>query len=171
MTVRSAGLLAFRLEARGDDEVLRVFLVHPGGPVFAARDVGVWSIPKGEVEDAGDDLRAVARREFEEETGQAPPDGQWIELGEVRQSSAKQVVAWAVEGDVDAERLESNTFEMEWPPRSGRVQRFPEIDRGAWFDLVEARARVLRGQVPLLDRLVDVVSSGRGRPVGEGRAP
>jgi predicted NUDIX family NTP pyrophosphohydrolase len=146
----SAGLLLHRLR----NGRLEVLLAHPGGPLFASRDTGAWSIPKGEVE-AGEERLAVARREFEEETGSPPPgDGTgYRPLGEVRQKSGKVVIAWAVEGDLDPAAAVSNTFEMEWPPRSGRRQAFPEVDRVAWFALAEARRRINPAQVALLDRL------------------
>jgi predicted NUDIX family NTP pyrophosphohydrolase len=147
MTKQSAGLLLFRRKAAG----MEVFLVHPGGPFWAKKDQGAWSIPKGEFE-AGEDALATARREFEEETGQAI-EGKFIALTPCRQRSGKIVHAWAVEADLDADAIRSNTFEIEWPPRSGRKQAFPEVDRAAWFDLDEARARMLPGQVPMLDEL------------------
>ena len=148
---KSAGLLLFRHV--GDD--LEVLLVHPGGPFWANRDAGAWSIPKGECED-GEDPRAAAWREFEEELGTRPPaalEGEVLDLGEVRQKAGKTVLAWAVSGDLDPEHITSNTFEMEWPPRSGRTQSFPEVDRAGWFGLVEARERINPAQVALLERL------------------
>jgi predicted NUDIX family NTP pyrophosphohydrolase len=130
---------------------LEVLLVHPGGPIWANKDLGSWSIPKGE--HAGDeDPLATARREFEEETGVVPV-GEFVPLEPVRQGSGKVVSAWAFEGDCDASSITSNTFEMEWPPRSGRTQRFPEVDRAGWFALEEARRKVLPAQAPLLDEL------------------
>jgi predicted NUDIX family NTP pyrophosphohydrolase len=129
-----------------------VLLVHPGGPLWAGRDAGAWSIPKGEHDD-GEDPRACALREFAEETGTGLPADALSDLGTVRQRSGKLVRAWAAEGDLDAEAIRSNTFEMEWPPRSGRRQRFPEVDRAAWFALEEARERLNPAQGPLLDRL------------------
>jgi predicted NUDIX family NTP pyrophosphohydrolase len=148
---KSAGLLLFR----GAGEDLEVLLVHPGGPFWAKRDLGTWSIPKGECED-GEDPRAAAWREFAEELGSHPPstpEGAVLALGEVRQKAGKTVVAWALAGDLDAEQISSNMFEMEWPPRSGRTQRFPEVDRAGWFGLAEARERINPAQVALLDRL------------------
>jgi predicted NUDIX family NTP pyrophosphohydrolase len=145
---RSAGILLFR-RSGGVTEVL---LVHPGGPFWAKRDLGSWSIPKGEYDD-GEDALAAARREFEEELGTATPDGDPVELGEVRQRGGKVVVAWALEGDLDADSIRSNTFSIEWPPRSGAMKEFPEVDRAAWFSLDEARERILPAQAPLLDRL------------------
>jgi predicted NUDIX family NTP pyrophosphohydrolase len=147
-SARSAGILLFR-EREGRLEVL---LGHPGGPFFAKKDEGFWTVLKGEA-DAGEELRAVARREFAEETGSPPPDGTMLELGEIRQKGGKTVVAWALAGDLDPATARSNTFEMEWPPRSGRRRAFPEIDRVGWFDLVAARTKILPAQAPLLDRL------------------
>jgi predicted NUDIX family NTP pyrophosphohydrolase len=145
---RSAGLLLYRLRD-GRPEVL---IGHMGGPFWAKKDEGAWSIPKGEYED-GEEPLAAARREFEEELGSPPPDGEALPLGEVRQSSGKRVTAWAVEGDFDASEIHSNTFEMEWPPRSGRTQPFPEIDRAEWVDLPTARRGLVKGQVALVDEL------------------
>ena len=151
---RSAGILLHR-ERAGAREVL---LVHPGGPFWAKKDAGAWSIPKGEYED-GEDARACALREFREELGAPPPDGELTDLGEVRQKSGKVVTAWALEGDADAGDITSNTFTMEWPPRSGRQREFPEIDRAGWFALDEARTKILPAQAPLLDRLAERTSS------------
>jgi predicted NUDIX family NTP pyrophosphohydrolase len=148
---KSAGLLLFRHVG----QELQVLLVHPGGPFWSTRDAGAWSIPKGECED-GEDPRRAAWREFEEELGSRPPaasEGEVLELGEVRQKAGKTVLAWAVAGDLDPEHITSNTFEMEWPPRSGRTQSFPEVDRAGWFGLAEARERINPAQVALLDRL------------------
>jgi predicted NUDIX family NTP pyrophosphohydrolase len=148
----SAGLLLYRRRS-GDLEVL---LVHPGGPFWAKKDDGAWSIPKGEY-DAGEDPLEVATREFEEELGVAPPPvDAAVPLGELRQPSGKRVSAWAVEGDAEVEDVRSNTFPMEWPPRSGRMQEFPEVDRAGWFDLDAARRKLLKGQVAFLDRLADL---------------
>jgi predicted NUDIX family NTP pyrophosphohydrolase len=145
----SAGILLWRSRAGG----LEVLLGHPGGPYWAAKDAGHWTIPKGEAE-PGEDLLAVARREFEEETGQALPVGEpAIPLGEIQQKSGKRVLGWGVQGDLDPDGAVSNTFEMEWPPGSGELRSFPEIDRVAWFDLAEARVRLKAAQVPFLDRL------------------
>jgi predicted NUDIX family NTP pyrophosphohydrolase len=146
----SAGLVVFRER----DGALQVLLAHMGGPYWARKDAGAWTIPKGELDD-GEDPLAGARREFGEELGHAPPDGRVVELGEVRQRSGKRVVAFAVEGDFDPAQLRPGTFELEWPPRSGRRQAFPEVDRVAWFDLPTARANLVRGQIALLDRLAD----------------
>jgi predicted NUDIX family NTP pyrophosphohydrolase len=151
--VRSAGLLLWRRSASG----VEVLIGHPGGPFFARKDEGAWSVLKGEVE-PGEDAWEVARREFEEETGAFPPAGDAIELGEVRLASGKQVVAWAVEGDLDPDDAVSNTFELEWPPRSGTVRAFPEIDRVAWFEPDEARRRLNPAQAAFIDRLVAALS-------------
>jgi predicted NUDIX family NTP pyrophosphohydrolase len=150
---RSAGILLYRRAARG----LEVLLVHPGGPFFARRDDGAWSVPKGLVE-PGEEPLAAARREFAEELGSPCPGGPAIELGEIRQRSGKRVAAWAVQGDIDESAIASNTFELEWPPRSGRRQTFPEVDRAGWFDLDAARGKVLAAQAPLLDRLAQALS-------------
>ena len=152
MPERSAGILLYR---HGDDGP-EVLLVHPGGPFFARRDDGAWSIPKGLYEDDEEPL-AAARREFAEELGSPCPDGPTLELGEIRQKNGKRVTAWALEGDLDAEAITSNTFELEWPPRSGRRQEFPEVDRVAWFTLDAARVKILAAQAPLLDRLAEQV--------------
>lgn len=147
---RSAGLLLFRERAG----VLEVLLGHMGGPFWARRDEGAWSIPKGEL-DEGEEPLAAARREFEEELGHPAPPGPVLELGEIRQKAGKVVVAFAVEGDFDPDGLLPGTFEMQWPPRSGRMQTFPEVDRVAWLDVQTAKRRIVQGQVVLLDRLVD----------------
>jgi predicted NUDIX family NTP pyrophosphohydrolase len=157
MPATSAGLLVYRDTADG----LEVFLVHPGGPFWARKDLGAWSIPKGEVS-AGEDLLLAAHREFEEETGSAV-DGPTIALGEIRQTSGKRVHAWAVHGDLDAAQIRSNTFEIEWPPRSGVRRAFPEVDRAAWFALGEARRRILPSQAPLLDRLLAALEAAATR--------
>jgi predicted NUDIX family NTP pyrophosphohydrolase len=149
MAKRSAGILLHRTGADGRE----VLLVHPGGPFWAKRDDGAWSIPKGEYTD-GEDPQAAARREFEEELGSALPAGaQLRELGEVKQKNGKLVVAYAAEGDLDTSTFHSNTFEMEWPPRSGRRQEFPEIDRAEWFSVPRAREKLLPAQAAFLDRL------------------
>jgi predicted NUDIX family NTP pyrophosphohydrolase len=144
---RSAGLLLYRKEG----DALEVFLVHPGGPFWAKKDLGAWSIPKGEYAEGEDSLNA-ARREFEEETGFSAPHNLWA-LGEVKQAGGKVVSAWAGEGDCDAEKVASNTCQIEWPPRSGRMMEIPEVDRAAWFTLKEARERILKSQQPFLERL------------------
>ena len=151
---KSAGLLLFR--QAGDD--LQVLLVHPGGPFWAKRDHGAWSIPKGECEE-GEDPRSAAWREFGEELGSPAPEGDALELGEVRQKAGKTVLSWAIAGDLDAEQITSNTFTMEWPPRSGRSQAFPEVDRAGWFSLAEARDRINPAQAALLDRLREALDA------------
>jgi predicted NUDIX family NTP pyrophosphohydrolase len=147
---RSAGILLYRV-ARGAPEVL---LVHPGGPFWARKDAGAWSIPKGEYVD-GEDPRACALREFEEETGTALPPGELIELGSVKQKGGKLVSVWAAEGDLDADAVRSNTFTMEWPPRSGRTEEFPEVDRAEWFVVDAAREKLVEAQTEFLDRLLE----------------
>lgn len=144
---RSAGLLLHRRR----DGILEVFLVHPGGPFWTKKDAGAWTIPKGEI-DAGEDDLAAARRETAEETG-FTPEGEFVPLPPIRQKAGKVVVAWAVETDCDPAQLRSNVFSMEWPPRSGRMGEFPEVDRGAWFQMEEARVKMLEAQHPLLDAL------------------
>lgn len=144
----SAGILLFRRSGSG----VEVLLAHPGGPYFAKRDEGEWTVPKGEP-DGVDDLLAVARREFEEETGVPAPNGPAIELGSIVQKGGKIVHAWALEGDLDPAATVSNTFELEWPPGSGRLRAFPEVDRVGWFVPAEARRRIKAAQVPFIDRL------------------
>ena len=149
---RSAGILLYR-----DREVL---LVHPGGPFWAKKDAGAWSIPKGEYE-AGDDPRACALREFEEELGTALRAGtDLVELGDVRQKSGKVITAYAAAADVDADAIRSNTFTIEWPPRSGRMQEFPEVDRAGWFSFEEAAEKLNPAQAELLVRLAALISRG-----------
>ena len=145
---RSPGILLWR-RSHGSIEVLLGF---PGGPFFAGKDADHWTVLKGEIE-AGEEPLAVARREFEEESGHPVPEGPTVDLGEITQKGGKVVIAWAVEGDLDPVAAVSNTFEMEWPPRSGRLQPFPEIDRVEWFDLATARTKVKAAQAPFLDRL------------------
>lgn len=146
-TIRSAGLLMYRRRGAAAE----VLLAHPGGPFWARRDTAAWTLPKGEIGPQEDPL-AAARREFEEETGfdSQPP---FIPLGELRQKSGKRISAWAFEGDADPARLVSNTFELEWPPRSGRVQTFPEVDRVQWYGFDEARLKLIAGQAPFIDSL------------------
>ncbi len=148
----SAGILLHR--RRG--ETLEVLLVHPGGPAWARRDLGAWSIPKGEYVD-GEDALTAARREFAEELGSPPPEGEARELGEIRQKSGKRVKAWAQEGDLDAGQISSNTCEVEWPPRSGKRIAIPEVDRAEWFELEDAREKINPAQVELLERLRELV--------------
>jgi predicted NUDIX family NTP pyrophosphohydrolase len=145
----SAGLLLYRAAAGGT----QVLLAHMGGPLWARKDAGAWSIPKGEYGPDEAPLDA-ARREFTEEIGTPPPAGEPLPLGSVRQRNGKIVTAWALPGDLDVTTVVSNTFEMEWPPRSGRRQQFPEIDRAAWFDVPAARTRIVAAQAEFLDRLV-----------------
>jgi predicted NUDIX family NTP pyrophosphohydrolase len=143
----SAGVLLYRL---GNAEP-EVFLVHPGGPYWRNKDAGAWSIPKGRIEES-DDALSAAKREFLEETG-SPLSGEFVALLPLRQPSGKLVHAWAVEGDIDAAEIRSNAFSMEWPPRSGKLQEFPEVDRGGWFTLAEARGKILSGQRGFIDQL------------------
>jgi predicted NUDIX family NTP pyrophosphohydrolase len=149
----SAGVLLYR----GTPDALDVLLGHPGGPFWARKDEGAWSIPKGEYTD-GEDPWAAAQREFTEETGLALPQGPRIDLPPLRQPGGKIVTAFAVHGDLDVSAAVSNTFTIEWPPRSGRMAEFPELDRVAWFDLPTASAKLLKGQRPLLDRLVEALA-------------
>ena len=138
-------------------ERLELLLVHPGGPFFKNRDEGAWSIPKGELGSDEDPL-ATARRELIEETGIVPPEGGYLSLGEIRQKGGKRVIAWAFEGDCDPDAIESNTFEMEWPPRSGRRQTFPEVDRAAFFPADVARVKLNPAQAALVDRLEEALT-------------
>ncbi|MHB1987258.1 MAG: NUDIX domain-containing protein [Acidimicrobiales bacterium] len=150
MVRQSAGLLVYRRPRTSG--LVEMLLAHPGGPYFARKDIGAWTIPKGEPE-PGEELLAAAEREFAEEIGLAPPEGPRVDLGEVRQASGKRVRAFAVEGDIDLSRVTSNLFELEWPPRSGRTEVFPEVDRAGWFDAVEARVRLNTAQAELVGRL------------------
>ncbi|MEO1295111.1 MAG: NUDIX domain-containing protein [Cyanobacteria bacterium J06636_16] len=154
MAKQSAGLLMYRQTSQG----LEVLLVHPGGPFWQKRNLGVWTIPKG-LSEPGEDLFDTACREFNEETSLIP-EPPFLELPEIRQSS-KRVKAWAFEGDCEPTQLHSNTFSMEWPPKSGRIQEFPEVDRAAWFSLDEARQYILRAQTPLLESLK--LQAGNGK--------
>jgi len=149
----SAGLVLFR--QRGEDGGLEVLLGHMGGPFWARKDEGAWSIPKGEL-DAAEEPLAGALREFAEELGHAPPEGEVVELGEIRQKGGKRVIAFALEGDFDPAQIAPGTFELEWPPRSGSWQAFPEVDRVEWFDLERAAAKIVRGQLVLLERLAQL---------------
>jgi predicted NUDIX family NTP pyrophosphohydrolase len=155
MARRSAGLLLYRRR----DGAVELLLVHPGGPLWARRDAGAWSIPKGEVGE-GEEPRAVALREFEEETGHPPPRGELVALGEVRQRGGKLVTAWAAAGDLDPAAITSNTFTLEWPPRSGNRREFPEVDRAGWFDPATARGKLLAAQAELVDRLLAALGEG-----------
>jgi predicted NUDIX family NTP pyrophosphohydrolase len=153
MATESAGIL---MHKRLDGQLL-VLLVHPGGPFWRRKDLGAWSIPKGELAE-GEDAEAAARREFAEELG-LEPQGTLRPLGRIRQRGGKQVDAFAVDGDFDVERVGSSEFQLEWPPRSGRIQSFPEVDRAGWFDLPTARRKILASQLPLLDRLAEMIAT------------
>lgn len=155
MPKRSAGILLYR-RPNGEPEVL---LVHPGGPYWENKDLGAWSIPKGEYDDA-EDPRACALREFEEELGARPPAGELAALGTAKQSGGKVVTAWAVEGDLDPAGARSNTFTLEWPPRSGVMREFPEVDRADWFTFDDARRRINPAQAVFLDRLRGELGDG-----------
>ncbi|MGB8492654.1 MAG: NUDIX domain-containing protein [Bacteroidales bacterium] len=148
MALKSAGILLYRLT----DSKLEVLLVHPGGPFWSRKDFNSWSIPKGEFTEDEDPLDA-ARREFEEEIG-IPLSGNFIELTPVRQKSGKQVFCYACEGNIDPQTIKSNTFEMEWPPKSGRRQAFPEIDRGEWFGIAQGKLKIIESQAVLIDELI-----------------
>jgi predicted NUDIX family NTP pyrophosphohydrolase len=143
---------------RRRDAKREVLLVHPGGPMWAKRDAGAWSIPKGEY-DSGEDPLAAARREFEEELGVAPPIGPVTDLGEVKQKSGKVVSAWALAGDLDVTEITSNTVEVPWPPRSGKMLEIPEVDRAEWFGLQAAREKINPAQAELLDRLAEILDT------------
>ena len=153
MPRKSAGILLYRFQKDG----VEVFLVHPGGPFWVNKDNGSWSIPKGEYNDDEDALKA-AQREFQEETGLSI-QGNFIELGEVRQPSGKRVMVWALENDQEVEDIRSNTFQLEWPPKSGKMQEFPEVDRGGWFSIPEARQKILKGQISFLDKLKEKIKT------------
>jgi predicted NUDIX family NTP pyrophosphohydrolase len=155
VTRTSAGILLYRAGGSAPE----VLLVHPGGPFWQRKDAGVWSIPKGEYGE-GQDPQACALREFEEEIGSPAPEGELINLGSVRQKGGKVVSAWALEGDVDADSITSNTFTMEWPPRSGRSAEFPEVDRAGWFGIDAAREKMVAAQAEFVDRLVEQLGSG-----------
>ncbi|MFJ8783589.1 NUDIX domain-containing protein [Streptomyces sp. NPDC102476] len=147
----SAGLLLFR----HTDDGLEVLLGHMGGPFFARRDAGAWTIPKGEYEPDSEAAWSAARREFQEELGLPPPDGQAVPLGEVRQTNGKVVTAWAIEADLDPATVVPGLFSMEWPPKSGKTREFPELDRVEWFGLDRARAVIVKAQAAFLDRLAE----------------
>jgi predicted NUDIX family NTP pyrophosphohydrolase len=155
-TRTSAGLLLYRIR----DERLEVLIAHMGGPFWARKDDGGWSIVKGEYDAEHEDAYAAARREFEEETGAPAPDGKPLALGEVRQRSGKLISVWAIDSDFDASQIHSNTFTLEWPRGSGREQQFPEIDRASWFDCDTARAKLVAGQVPFIDALAQRLRDG-----------
>lgn len=152
MTKRSAGILLYR----GEGAARQVLLVHPGGPFWMKKDRAAWSIAKGEYQE-GEDPLAVAKREFEEELGSPPPDGTYLQLGELKQPSRKLITAFAVAGDFDPAKVRSNLFELEWPPKSGRMQSFPEVDRAAWFRPAQARAKIQPGQAPFIERWLDLL--------------
>ena len=156
MPKKSAGLLVYR--KAGDDSGIEVLLVHPGGPFWRNKDDGAWTIPKGEFADDEQPLNA-AKREFEEELGTAPPEGEYISLKPIKQKNGKIVHAWAAEASFDPTGLNSNTFEMEWPPKSGRMQKFPEVDRADWFPPEMAKRKMLFGQGALVDELLALVES------------
>jgi predicted NUDIX family NTP pyrophosphohydrolase len=164
MPKRSAGLLMYRQL----DDQLEIFLVHPGGPFWASKDLGAWSIPKGEYEECEPPLEA-ARREFQEETGFTAL-GEFLELGTVRLSSGKVVSAWAFEGDCDPTLLASNCCEVEWPSHSGRLIEIPEVDRGGWFSISDARERIQKSQEPFLDRLSHRLNFAGNREVSQEAA-
>ena len=163
MVARSAGLLLYRVSGEG---VVEVLLAHPGGPFWARKDAGAWSIPKGEYEPSEDAL-ATARREFREEVGLDAPAGDPVPLGERRQPSGKWVTAWALARDLDVTHAESNTFEMEWPKGSGTLREFPEVDRVEWMPIDVARRKLLKGQVPFLDDLMQTIRASGGVAEGE----
>jgi predicted NUDIX family NTP pyrophosphohydrolase len=156
MAKLSSGILLFRRRRR--QQRLEVMLVHMGGPFWSHKDAGAWSLPKGEHEPGEDSLQA-ARREFAEELGLPAPAGTAIELGSVKQRGGKVIQAWALEADVDVSGLHSNTFELEWPPGSGEQRRFPEVDRAEWFELGAAREKLIGGQLPFLERLLERIAS------------
>ena len=151
MSINSAGILLYRLR----DNAVEVLLAHPGGPFWSGKDMGAWSIPKGLTEANEDSLQA-AKREFREETG-FEVDGQFIDLGTIRQPSRKMIQIWALEHDMDADRLQSNEFALEWPRKSGIMMQFPEIDRAEWFDIERARQKIHKGQAGFLDRLISKI--------------
>lgn len=154
MKKRSAGILLFRRQKEG----VEVFLVHPGGPFWAKKDLGCWSLPKGEFEQGEDPLTA-AKREFAEETSYGI-DGAFVPLGDLKQPSGKIISAWALEHDLDPALIKSNTFKMEWPPKSGKTQEFPEVDAGRWFSLPVALEKLLAGQVGFISRLAEKIGIG-----------
>ena len=163
-TKLSAGLLPYRVR----DNTLQLFLVHPGGPLWAKKDDSAWSVAKGEYED-GEDPALVALREFEEETGVKPPSGEHIHLGEIKQPSGKRIQVWAVEAAIfDPGAIVSNEFEMEWPPRSGQTQSFPEVDRAEWMSAARARRKLVKGQTGFVDRLTQIVRTRYGSHLVEG---
>jgi len=158
MAKQSAGILLYRFR----DNQLQVFLIHPGGPFFSKKDNGSWSVPKGEFLDDENPLDA-AKREFSEETGQSV-DGEFIILKSITQKAGKKVYAWAVEGDIDHENIVSNLFEMEWPPRSGKKQTFPEVDKAGWFDIEEAKTKINSAQIGFIEELIGIINSAKLSP-------
>jgi predicted NUDIX family NTP pyrophosphohydrolase len=160
----SAGILLFRTNKSDELEVL---IAHPGGPFWAKKDDGAWSIPKGEYVE-GDDAYAAAVREFQEELGSELPSGSSLDLGELQQPSGKRIHVWAIEGDLDTSTVVSNSFEMEWPPKSGKTTQFPEVDRAAWVNIAVARRKLLKGQVEFLTRLLDVLSRNDDSNICDG---
>ena len=152
---KSAGILLYRIK----NKITEVFLVHPGGPFWKNKDAGAWSIPKGEFTDEEDGLVA-AKREFEEETG-VKLSGQFIQLKPIKQKGGKLVYAWAVEGDIDADKIQSNSFKIEWPPKSGKIKEFPEVDKAGWFDLQEAVQKINPSQSAFIDELPELVESSK----------
>ena len=172
MARTSAGILLYRRR----EGVLEVLLVHPGGPFFGKKDLGNWSIPKGEIDPTDPGYEHTARREFLEEVGHPVPAGRLLDLGWIRQKSGKTVYAWAVEGDIDPATMNSNFIEFEWPPFSGRIKRFPEVDQWVYYGPEEARLHIKETQSPLLDRLDAALSvgpeaSGREGPVASEASP
>jgi predicted NUDIX family NTP pyrophosphohydrolase len=153
MPKKSAGLLLYRYAGSG----IEVLLAHPGGPFWRTKDEGAWTIPKGEFDD--EDSLAAARREFQEELGAAPPGGDYLELKPIKQKNAKTVYAWAIEGEFDPATLKSNTFVCEWPPKSQRMQEFPEVDRAEWFPTDVARKKILAAQAALIDQLIELLTN------------
>jgi predicted NUDIX family NTP pyrophosphohydrolase len=150
----SAGILLYRITS----DQLQIFLIHPGGPFFRNKDDGTWSIPKGEYIEGEEDPLAAAKREFEEETGQKI-DGKFIPLEPITQKGGKKVYAWAVKGDINHEVIQSNLFEIEWPPRSGKKQTFPEVDKAGWFDTETAKARINIAQIDLIENLIRILGT------------
>ena len=164
MSKLSAGILLFKVS---DNDVLEVLIVHPGGPFWAKKDEAAWSIPKGEYPE-GEDAYEAAHREFREELGMDAPSRSSIDLGEIKQSSGKRIRVWAIEGDLDASKIESNTFAMEWPPKSGQSAEFPEVDRASWEPIAVARRKVHKGQVDFLSRLTEALRNEGRVGVNEG---
>jgi predicted NUDIX family NTP pyrophosphohydrolase len=162
----SAGLLVYRVTHA---QVLELLIVHPGGPFWARKDEGAWSIPKGEYDPSDEpEPMLVAEREFAEEIGRQAPGGERLLLGELRQPSGKRVTSWAIAGDLDVSEITSNLFEMEWPVKSGKIRSFPEVDRAAWVTAAEARTKLSKGQVPFVDRLVEQLRTAGVSSFSEG---